>query len=291
MWGVIISASIFIQISIAKKKTEITPVTPVFATSPFTILLVPGHDTDTGGGYFKDVYERDLVVEVANNISSLLNKDPKYKVIIARDNKAWNPIFADYFANKEQDILDFKNQRQASYKLLITSGQEKVVPSAGEHTLASPKTAVQLYGINKWANENKVDLIIHLHFNNNTRKKVKLPGKRHGFNMYIPEKQSVNAAVSRTIAENIYKELEKKFSPEAPGAYNSLFEDQSLIALGAFNTLTKPAILIEYAYIYEKVFQTKTSQKKELEQMAEQTVIGIRDYFCVNKDSSCIDLK
>ncbi|MFA6301413.1 MAG: N-acetylmuramoyl-L-alanine amidase [Candidatus Paceibacterota bacterium] len=248
------------------------------AANPLTILLVPGHDPDTGGASFKGVYERDLAVDVANNIAILLERDLRYKIIVARDKQAWSPVFADYFVNDKQAILDFKNEHQTAYDLLVASGEEIVVPDMGEHTLVNPRVAVELYGTNKWANENDVDLIIHLHFNNSTRRNTKLPGPRHGFVMYIPQKQNVNAASSRVIAQYIYNELKKKFSPEAPGYYNSLFEDHSLIALGAFNTLDKPAVLIEYEYIYDKVLQDKTSRDNALEQMAEQTVAGIKDY-------------
>ena len=264
--------------NIAKNKTGFNAASPITAPKQFTILIVPGHDTKTGGAHFENIYERDLVVDVAKNISALLDQDSKYKIIVARDTEIWNPIFADYFTNEQQAIVDFKNEHQAAYRLLVASGAQKVVPDMGEHTLASKKTAIELYGINKWADENSVDLIIHLHFNNSKRKNVSLPGSHSGFDMFIPEKQSINATASRIIGENIYKELEKKFHPEAPGYYNSLFEDQSLIALGAFKTLTKPAVLIEYGYIYDKTLQIDAIRKQTLEQMAEQTVAGIRDY-------------
>jgi N-acetylmuramoyl-L-alanine amidase len=274
-------------------KKEMAPVSfSPEAPKSFTILLVPGHDTDTDcnnnlgcnkGASFRNIYERDLVVDLADNISALLAQNPKYKIIIARDKQNWNPIFADYFANDRQAILDFKNAHQTTFKLLLASGQKKVVPDMGEHTLASQKTAIELYGINKWANENSVDLIIHLHFNNSKRKNIALPGLHSGFDMFIPERQSVNAVTSRIIAEDVYNELKKKFNPEAPGYYNSLFEDQSLIALGASGTLTKPAILIEYGYIYEKILQTDANRKNTLAQMAEQTVAGIQDYLNTTK--------
>jgi len=278
--------------NIFKNKTEVSVVSPslppVVAPTPekpFTILIVPGHDPKTGGASFKNIYERDLAVDVADNISALLSVDPKYKIIVARDKQNWNPILEDYFTNNEQAIIDFKNEKQQAYKNLVATGEQKVVPDAGEHTLATKNTAIELYGVNKWANENNVDLVIHLHFNNSTRRNVKLPGPRSGFDMYIPEKQSVNAPISRTIAEDIYNELKKKFTPEAPGYYNSLFEDQSLIAVGASNTLTKPALLVEYGYIYEKILQNgATNRKNALEQMAEYTVAGIQDY--VNSISS-----
>jgi N-acetylmuramoyl-L-alanine amidase len=262
-----------------KNKSEIINTATVPKDQPFTILVVPGHETNNGGARFLNIYERDLVVDVADNISALLNQNPKYKIIIARDKQIWNPIFSDYFSDNQQAIIDFKNEHQAAYKLLVSSGEEKVVPDMGEHTLATPRTAVELYGINKWADENNVDLVIHLHFNNSNRRNIKLPGPHKGFDMFIPEKQSVNAPTSRIIAEDIYNELKKKFSPEAPGYYNSLFEDQSLIALGASNTLSKPSVLIEYGYIYEKMLQTEAGRKQALGQMAEQTVAGIQDYI------------
>ncbi len=285
-----LSVFLFLYFKITKKEAiiSVTASLPT-ASQPFTILLVPGHDTDTdcnngmkcnSGASYKSIYERDLVVDLANNISTLLSQDSKYKVVIARDKKAWNPTFASYFTDKKQATLDFKNQHQVAYKLLIASGQQKVIPNTGKHTTADQKTAIELYGINKWADENKVDLIIHLHFNNATRRHVNLPGPNKGFDIFIPDKQRVNAMVSRIIAENIYKELQKKFTPETAGNnYNSLYEDQDLIALGASDTLIKPAILIEYAYIYEKDLQTSKSRKNTLEQMAEQTVAGIQDYF------------
>jgi len=289
MGSCIMGVFLFIHSNTTKKESEAVAIVPPAITKPFTILIVPGHDTDTdcsnsqtcnSGARFRNLYERDLVVDLANNISTLLAQDPNYKVIVARDKKVWNPIFANYFANNQQAILDFKDQHQAAYKLLIASGQKKVVPDMGQHTKADQETALELYGINKWADENKVDLIIHLHFNNSTRRNINLPGSHSGFDVFIPDKQRVNAVTSRTVAEDIYRELQKKFNPEAPGSnFESLFEDQSLIALGASDTLTKPALLIEYAYIYEKKLQTTASRKQTLGQMAEQTVTGIKDYF------------
>ena len=246
---------------------------------PFTILIVPGHDTNTGGANFKNIYERNLVVDVANDISTILSQDPKYKVIVARDRKVWNPIFASYFLDDRQAILDFKNQHQASDKLLLSSGQKKVIIDSAAHSIVNQKSAIELYGINKWANENDVDLIIHLHFNSSKRKNMNKPGTYHGFDIFIPERQRANFNVSQDIAENIYKELQKKFTPETNRTdYNSLFEDQSLIALGASDTLNRPAVLIEYAYIYEKMLLTYASQKEAIKEMAEQTVAGIKDY-------------
>lgn len=248
---------------------------------PFIILIVPGHDTNTGGANFKNIYERNLVVDLADNISALLSKDSKYKVIVARDKQSWNSIFADYFTKNKKSIIDFKNEHQAKNKILEISNPKKITSIVGKHTTADEKTSLELYGINKWADENNIDLVIHVHFNSSTIKnKMSKTGPYHGFNIFIPEKQRFNASNSRIIAQDIYDQLKKKFTPQSNNSsYDSLYEDYSLIALGASDTLSKPAILIEYAYIYEKIIQNPVGQKQGLEQMAEQTVVGIQDYF------------
>ena len=255
---------------------------------PFVILIVPGHDTDTEcntdktcnkGAIYNTIYERDLTVEVADTIFSLLQNDPRYKIIVARSKESWDPIFSTYFSQNTSSILDFIKQHKTDNRLLVQSGQEKILHNAINHVNADQATAIKLYGINKWADENNVDLVIHLHFNNNSRKKLTTPGPYKGFDIFIPEAQRVNAPPSKTIATDIYTQLEKKFIPEQhTKPLGSLYEDQSLIALGAANTLTKPAILIEYGYIYEKILQTAEGRKNATEQMAEQTVAGIQEY-------------
>src|ERR1035437_3468468 len=104
-----------IHTKISENKTPILPqvLLDKSTNKPYTILLVPGHDVNTGGASFNNIYERDVVVDLAQNISQLLSQDPKYKVIIARDKQSWNPIFADYLANNKQSIIDFKNEHQA----------------------------------------------------------------------------------------------------------------------------------------------------------------------------------
>lgn len=282
---VIIIIIVFLFIQSKKAENKLFPLIPATVNiptptiaKPFTILLVPGHDTNTGGSNFNNTYERNLVVDLADNISTLLSQNSKYKIIIARDKQSWNSVLADYFVNNKQAILDFKNKHQIEAKLLETLNNEKIAPHVGIHTNVDEKTSIELYGINKWANENNIDLVIHLHFNSSAIKNK--TGLYHGFNIFIPEKKYPNADTSRIIAQKIYDELKKKFTPQSNmSIYNSLYADNSLIALGASNTLDKPAILIEYAYIYEKMLQNTTTQKQALEQMAEQTVSGIQDYL------------
>jgi N-acetylmuramoyl-L-alanine amidase len=253
-------------------------------TKTFTVLIVPGHDTNSGGGNFRDVYERDLASTIGNKIMSILNNEPGYKAIVTRDTKTWNPIFSDYFKNNQQAILDFKNKKQAEDKILMSSGEKKYVPDMAVHSEVDTKTAIILYGINKWANENDISLVLHIHFNDSERPDSNLAGTFKGFAIYIPESQLINATTSKAIALSVYGELEKILSPEIiPNQKDSIIEDQSLIAIGASGTLEKPALLVEYGYIYEKPFRTEEDREIITDKIAEQTVIGINKYVSINK--------
>ena len=257
--------------------TTTAPIVP--QAKPFTILVVPGHDTDTGGAVFRDIYERDIVVDLGEKIANELNATSGYKVILARNTQEWNPILQNYFDQNKQAIIDWKDALQAQDKTLQATGQEKIVPDSADHTDVSSTSSLELYGINKWANENDVDMLIHLHFNNTERPDMNEPGLLHGFTVFIPDAQRSNSTTSRAIAKNIFTELKKDFSPEIVNDDpDGLIEDQSLIALGASNTLTKPSMLIEYGYVYDTDLQTTSDREKTLSQMASDTVAGIMDY-------------
>jgi N-acetylmuramoyl-L-alanine amidase len=188
---------------------------------------------------------------------------------------AWNPVFEKYFADEKQNIIDWKNERQKESKALMADGKIKYVPDMALHSNVTPEVSVKLYGMNKWANENNIDLVVNLHFNDSIRPNMNFPGQFRGFTIFIPENQMKNSAASRLAAQDVFNELKKVEPPEL----DNLLEDQSLIALGASGTLNPPSMLIEYAYIYEKELLSETERGKTLDQMAQQTVLGIEDYF------------
>ncbi len=150
-----------------------------------------------------------------------------------------------------------------------------VVPDGAAHTVVDKKTSIQLYGINKWANENDVDLLIHIHFNDSGRPNMNVPGQHQGFSLYIPEFQLPNAKTSAAIGQYVFRELKKNVKPEIPNPS----ENQSLIALGASGTLTKPSMLIEYAYMYEKPLRNRETRGEFLTALARSTVQGLREYL------------
>jgi N-acetylmuramoyl-L-alanine amidase len=240
----------------------------------FNILIIPGHNPTDGGANYKNIYERDLVAEIGAKIADTLNKESGYKVTVARDENNWNPILSDYFTSQKQQIIDWKNKLQEEDKAMLASGQKKYVADMADHSEVTADTSVRLYGMNKWANENNIDLVLNLHFNDEQRPNMNAPGDLKGFVIFVPESQMKNSGASKIAGEDIFKELKKIEPPEI----NYLLEDQTLIALGASGTLNAPSILIEYSYIYEKGIRTDADRENTLNQMAGQTALGIDDY-------------
>jgi hypothetical protein len=60
---------------------------------------------------------------------------------------------------------------------------------------------------------------------------------------------------------------------------DTIIESQSLIAIGANNTLSAPSTLVEYAYIYEDIISDEKLRGETLKKMSEKTVEAIKDYF------------
>lgn len=283
---VMLFASTVVFVSIAGRDTvpekslaSALPPAPLLQAKTFKVLIVPGHDPHDGGAKYKDIYERDLVAIIAEKIAKKLGGEKGYNVIVTRTQTSWNPIFTDYFDAHEKDILVFKNTSQAQDRAALSLGKKKYVPDQAFHANVTKEMAIKLYGINKWADENGIDLILNLHFNDSERKNMNSPGSYSGYTIFIPEKQLKNSLSSRLVAQNIYSELSKFFKPEVIGSQkDSILEDQSLIALGASDTLTMPSVLIEYGYIYEKNLRKETERADTLDKMATQTVAGIMQY-------------
>lgn len=240
----------------------------------FHLLLVPGHDTTFGGTQFHNLFERVLTVDLAQDIANAASQDARFKIQITRDHNQWNEPFASYLADEKNAIITFRDQHIQEQKQLIASGEIKKLPIV-PHPTADQQTSLELFGINKWADENSVDLVLHIHFNDTVRSNTAQPGPDRGFSMYVPESQLPNSQASIDIAQYVFQSLNKSFYHST----SHLIQDQNLIAIGASNTLDKPAILIEYAYIYEPQLQTPASRDAYLKKLAAQTIAGLRDYL------------
>ncbi len=255
---------------------------PIFranAAVPIKILLVPGHDNEVWGAQYGNVKEADMNLNLATRIYNLLKKDKRFEVHITRKIGGYTKEFADYFAAHREDIKIFRDAAIQKTEKEINSGdflERNDVP----HNAANKNVSIILYGINKWADENKMDAVIHIHFNDYPRPDKWTKGKYKGFAIYRPEGQMVNWQQSGRLAASIFTQLKKKYTTsDYEKEIGGLIPDQKLIALGSNGTLGADvrSVLIEYGYIYR--FPTKKSRFNAYNNMASLTVAGIKNHF------------
>ena len=255
---------------------------PIFqanATTPIKILLVPGHDNDISGAQYGNIKEADMNLNLATRIYNILRKDKRFEVHITRKIGGYTKEFEDYFSLHDDEIVAFQESSKKKQEDNITNGSfiEKENPP---HNKASEDMAIKLYGINKWANDNKMSAVIHIHFNDYPRLDKWTKGKYKGFAIYTPDTQMINWVGSGEIASKIFTQLKKKYAISNYEKESSgIVHDQSLIALGSNGTLIESvrSILIEYGYIYR--FPTKKTRFTAYTNMTNLTVTGIKNYF------------
>ena len=241
------------------------------------ILLVPGHDNLDVGTTFNRINEELLTRKLAGEIFDLFSKDDDFDVKITRDIETGDYIseFKIYFDEQKTAISEFKNYLKKDMKEKIKNGNVEIDEPIVAHTTSTRASDI-LYGINMWANENDVDFVLHVHFNNYQRSQMSKAGAYSGYSIYVPEHQYNNATSSLAIASSIENELKTSFNPSTlPIEKDTIIESQGLIAVGANNSRNKASILVEYGYIYEP----DISKDETLQKMAELTYNGIKNYF------------
>jgi N-acetylmuramoyl-L-alanine amidase len=235
------------------------------------VLIMPGHEPSFGGTELGALKERDIAVDIANDLATHLRTDPRLEVFVARDQTAWAPELSNYFEEEWTGIERFvKSAKRAMNLLLKKETIEQRTFEVG-HNVAATDVALRLYGINKWANENEYDLAIHIHLNDN-------PGATNhsGFAVYVPDSQYGNSESSKALGVSIANELNKfNASSTLPIENYAIVEDQSLIALGARGTADFASVLIEYAYIYESKISKDAVRPVVLDDFAYQTYRGL----------------
>lgn len=252
------------------------------------ILIVPGHEPDFGGAEYQGIYEREITVETANQLAAYLRQNPRFDVIVARSNTAWNDQLQSYFDKKWDDIENFVSSRKEAFAKLIKRGKatQRSDDDQVAHAAAPDEVALRLYGIGKWANENDVDLVVHLHINDAPDHGPNGPGANSGYAVYVPDSQYGNAATSYLVGEAIAARLSTMNATSTlPVENKGVVEDQELIALGAYDTLSMPSVLLEYAYITEPKFSQPEMRQAITKDYAYETYLGIQDFF---KDSPVI---
>jgi len=252
-----------------------------YANGPVKILLIPGHDSEVWGAQYGNTKEATMTLAVATQIYNLLKKDKRFDVFITRDSKGYTKEFADYFPAQKDAIIAFERNAKSIMQTNIANGNFLEKKNAPHHRV-SEDIALRLYGFNKWANENKMDAVIHIHFNDYPRKTKWTIGKYNGFVIYMPDGQFANFKESAKLAADIFTQLHKKYITSTyHNEAGGLISDHKLIAVGSNGTLDASvrAVLIEYSYIYEKKFRTKTTREQAYKNMANLTVTGIKNYF------------
>lgn len=256
------------------------------STAKIRILLMPGHEPNYGGAEYREMKERDMNVDLTDQLATFLSANDRYQVIVARGKQEWNPIFDNYFKKEWDNIIEWqKSHREESIRRIATSGP--LPPPKIYHNKAPDNVAYRLYGLTKWSNENEVDIAIHVHFNDYPGHQRSAPGEYTGFSIYSPEKQYANGTTTRAISETIFRRL-AKYNPvsDLPGESDGIIEERELIAVGANDTADAASLLIEYGYIYEPQFVSSDMYKTAISDLAFQTYLGLEDFFNPRGSSS-----
>jgi N-acetylmuramoyl-L-alanine amidase len=252
----------------------------IMRSEKIKILIVPGHDDEYWGTEYGSIREADVNVAIGQYLHDFLKSDSRFDVSLTRTQMGYTDTFKNYFATERQNTIDFIRHSRETFNQKLSSGQIKAATSV-PHNTANDEVIITLYGINKWVNENDIDIVLHLHINDAGGRPWGSPGPYTGISVYIPEAQFSHAPVSAVIGEALYEELKLKnkvsnYPPEQAG----LLEDQDLIAIGANNSVKKAATaLIEYGYIYEPQFQNLNIQETVTKDFAHQTFLGIHRFF------------
>ncbi len=242
------------------------------------ILIVAGHEPNEGGTVYKNLKERDLNLQLADELKNKLSQNQRFQVVMARDDFGWNPDLENYVNNNELEIMSWVSDMKNQMSQLVNNGQIKLINPEVYHAKAATSAALFLYGINKWASDNKFDITIHIHFNDNPKYKGKPTYK--GFAIYVPESQYSNSTSSKVLAQNLFDEIFKiQYTSTMPGEDLGIVPEQDLIAIGRYNTSDTLSVLIEYAYIYEKFMQDKTRRDLFINKAASSTAKAINDFF------------
>jgi N-acetylmuramoyl-L-alanine amidase len=248
------------------------------------MILVPGHDDESIGTRFGKTKEADLNLRLSQEINNLFEQNNKFETILLRDTNGYNQQFLSYFQTNKDDIAEFRTEQKLLMNTFMDADLIENQKDGVEHNSAPSKTVNILYGVNKWANENKVDIVLHIHFNDYPRKYSKQIGRYSGFAIYVPESQFSNAKASYDLAKSITARLDDFFAiSNMPKEKDGVVEDQKLIAIGANNSLDSAGLLIEYGYIYEKQFINQNTQELAVKELAQQTYLGILDFFNQSK--------
>jgi N-acetylmuramoyl-L-alanine amidase len=276
------AAIFFVQsITVAEIQDNYHGATPSPSVQPkkVRVLVVPGHQPDDGGTAMDYIYERDVVVDIADALAFRLSQNPHYDAMVARTKTEWNPILQSYFDDSSLEIDAFRQSQTQEMANHIADGKISSLMDKVYHNAASTRALIQLYGINKWTSDNNYDVTLHLHLNDYAGRRG-TSSMYEGFSIYIPDYQYSNADASRAVGEAIAVRLNAFHATSTlPQESRGVIEDQELIAIGSNNSADGAAVLIEYGYIAEPQFSEPSIRSVAIADYAYQTYLGLQDFF------------
>lgn len=268
---------------IIPQTTKIKSASSIFFTAlqnkKIKILIVPGHEPNAGGAdEFKRIKERDLNLQLSTLLKNNLSKNTDLEIVMARDENGWNKDLENYVITGSSTIMSWVKKMKNKMLSKVDTGEMELIDPNMKHNPATSSAVLFLYGTNKWLNENDFDLVLHIHFNNNP----KINGKPNyqGYCTYIPEHQYSNSSSSRIFANYLDEEISKiEKRSNMPQEKEIIIEDQQLIAVGNYDTLKIPSVVVEYAYIYEPMMLSSSTRNIFIEKAASSTATAINNYI------------
>jgi|GEM_PF-3450684 len=274
----VLNSELMAQIEQASSSTSTEEAVEV-VEAPKRVLLVAGHTAQTKGAVFQDTTEYELNYNLLKKLEREM-KERGYETIVSHQGGDYTPQFLDFFAKNEERILEFRENKKNAYDRQYPQG---VVTNDTDHNHASPLGVVQLYGVNLWANENNIDAVIHLHFNDYPGRVAGKPGVHTGISVFTPLKTNNHFVESfklgKLIEENMLKYTERStVRNESAGVLES-----ELIAVGQANSVNMPAVLIENGFVYENKFTNESQREIVFTRQANSIANGIERYFIQQK--------
>jgi N-acetylmuramoyl-L-alanine amidase len=243
------------------------------------ILIVPGHDNQYSGASFGNLREADLAADLGQELAAQFKNDPHFEVTVSRDRVGYSKTFSDYFATHKDDVVAFQKSQRLQMSAFLKEGKIET-NVAVDHNVAPTAVGYHLWAINKWANDTKQDLVIHIHFNDHGGRKAGKVGQYSGFTIYTPEFQFSNAKASNAVAEKVKTAIALHYPiSNLPPERAGIVPDQELIAIGSNNSLDAAGFLIEYGYIYETGITNPATRSQTLKTFATDTYAGVKNFF------------
>ena len=248
-----------------------------------SILLVPGHDKISSGAVFSTVSEVDANLTMARYLYERFAADDQFIATTTKDlttGEYLSPFVIDEatrvrintWRDTLKSIFSFRQMQGLLTRSVVV-----------QHNNANERTSTILYRVNEWANENDIDIVLHIHFNDYASRKGTRVGKYSGFSIYVPDTILPNARASTALAESVYARLSQRFpASDLPKEDMGIIPDQELIAVGSHASRRKVSLLIEYGYIYERQFKNEAVREAVLRELAYQTYLGVKDFFEVD---------